>query len=146
MVSDPSDAELRIGPRRLEFDRVVLRALEAEIGNCPDVAFAYLPDVLVQGRQNAPESVLFVWLVPAALGSLRAALNLVSEAVARTLPEDAYLDVVVLNSAPELLERLEAADCLLVERVAEERRLALEAARSGEVPEPLPRRRWWWPF
>jgi hypothetical protein len=87
-----------------------------------------------------------VVLVPEALGSLRFALNLVSEAVARALPDDAYLDVVVLNSAPELLERLEAADCLLVERVAEERRRALEAVRSGGVPEPLPRRRRWWPF
>ena len=146
MVSDTGDAELHIEPRRKEFDRVVLRALETEIGDCPDVAFAYLADVLVEGRQSAPESVLFAWLVPEALGSLRFALNLVSEAVARALPEDAYLDVVVLNSAPELLERLEAADCLLVERVAEERRRALEAARSGELPEPLPRRRRWWPF
>lgn len=142
-----TDAELRIGPRRKEFDRAVLRALELEIGACPDVAFAYLPDVLVEGRQDAPESVLFVWLVPGALRSLRFALNLVSEAVARALPADAYLDVVVLNSAPELLEQLEGAQCLLVERVAEERRRALAAARSGDAPEPLPRRRWWWwPF
>lgn len=141
-----NDAELQIGPRRQEFAPGVIEALEAEIGSCPDVAFAYLPDVLVHGRQSAPESVLFVWLVPEALGSLRFALNLVSEAVARVLPGDTYLDVVVLNSAPELLERLEGADCLLVERVAEERRRALEAAWSGGIPEPLPRRRWWWPF
>lgn len=142
-----TDDELQIGPRRRDFDPGVLEALEKEIDRCPDVAFAYLPDVMVHGRQSAPESVLFVWLVPEALGSLRFALNLVSEAVARALPEEAYLDVVVLNSAPELLERLERADCLLVERVAVERQRALEAAWSGAAPEPLaPRRKWWWPF
>jgi hypothetical protein len=146
MGSDGSDAELQIGPRPRDFDRDLLRALETEIGNCPDVAFAYLPEVVVEGRQSAPEPALFVWIVPEALGSLRFALNLVSEAVARALPEDAYLDVVVLNSAPELLERLEEVDCLLVERVPEERYRALEAARTGTGPEPMPRGRWWWPF
>jgi hypothetical protein len=141
-----SDPELQIGPHRHGFDHAVLRALEVELGACPDVAFAYLAEVLVEGRQNSPDSVLFVWLVSEALRSLRFALNLVSEAVARALPPHAYLDVVVLNSAPELLERLEGAQCLLVERVAEERRRALEAARAGEAPEPLPHRRRWWPF
>ena len=146
MGSGGRDTELQVGPRPRDFDRTVLRALETEVGNCPDVAFAYLPEVMVEGRQSAPEPALFVWIVPEALGSLKFALNLVSEAVARALPEDSYLDVVVLNSAPELFERLEGTDCLLVERVPEERHRALEAARRGAGPEPLPRRRWWWPF
>jgi hypothetical protein len=141
-----SEPELQIGPHRGRFADAVLEALVAELGGCPDVAFAYLAEVMVAGRQDAPGGVLFVWLAPEALGSLRFALNLVSEAVAQALPPDAYLDVVVLNSAPELLERLEDARCLLVERVADERRRALAAARAGQVPEPLPRRRWWWPF
>jgi len=140
--------DLRIEPRRHDFDPQLLRGLKTEISDCPDVAFAYLPQVYVKGRQDSPESVLFVWLVPEALSSIRFALNLVSEAVARVVPQDRYLDVVVLNSAPELLDALERADSLLVERVSEERSRALEALSRCEVQEPLtPRRRWtWWPF
>jgi hypothetical protein len=73
---------------------------------------------------------LFVWIVPAAMGSLRGALNLISEAVARALPEDRFLDVVILNSAPELLTPVEEAGCLLVERDSDERRRARDAAAS----------------
>ena len=53
--------------------------------------------------------VLFVWLVPAAMRSLRAALNLVSDTVAKALPGNQFLDVVILNSAPELLPDVERA-------------------------------------
>ena len=85
-----------------------------ELGQCSDVAFAHLPQVLTEGQQDRPSLVLFVWLVPEALRSLRAALRLVCEAVSRVMPRERYLDVVVLNSAPELLESVEAAGCLLV--------------------------------
>jgi hypothetical protein len=62
------------------------------------------------------------------------------------LPDDAFLDVVVLNSAPELLGPVEAARSLLVENDPEERARALQAASSPDLPEPAFKRRWWWPF
>ena len=65
--------------------------------------------------------VLFVWLVPAAMRSMRAALNLISEAVAMALPEDRFLDVVILNSAPELLPEIERVGSLLVAPHPDER-------------------------
>ena len=71
--------------------------------------------------------LLFVWLVPAAMRSLRAALNLVSDSVAKALPRDLFLDVVILNSAPELLPDVERVGCLFVEPKPEERRQALAA-------------------
>ena len=59
-----------------------------------------------------------------------------------------FLDVLVLNSAPELLAAVEEARCLLVERDPDERRRAREAAAAGSrgssdgaAPRP-----WWWPF
>jgi hypothetical protein len=121
--------------------------LRAGMENCPDVAFAYLADAEVSGRQDLTGQVILVWLVAAAMGSLRGALNLVSETVADALPEDRYLDVVILNSAPDLLDDLELADCLFVVRDAEERNQALAAAASrdaGGVPDSPSR--WWWPF
>ena len=68
-----------------------------------------------------------------------------SEAVARVLPDGDYLDVVVLNSAPELLDEVERARALLVENDAEERNRALAALAasdgvSGSEPKP------WWRF
>jgi hypothetical protein len=63
---------------------------------------------------------------------LRFALNLVSEAVARSLPDGNYLDVVVLNSAPELLDQVERARSLLVENDPEERARASSAACASE--------------
>ncbi len=121
--------------------------LREGLGACPDVAFAHLTEVEVRGRPEPPCQVLFVWLTPGALRSLRSALNLVSEVVARSIPEDRFLDVVILNSAAELVERVEAAGCLLVERDPEERRRALAAAASGEgIDLQSERRRWWWPF
>jgi hypothetical protein len=102
---------------------------------CPDLAFAHLVDVEVPEHGEAPDTVLFVWLVPAAMKSMRAALNLVSEAVARALPTDRYLDVVILNSAPEVLLDVERAGCLFVEPHPNERQRALAAA-SIRVPGP----------
>jgi hypothetical protein len=129
------------------FDAQVVKKLRAGIENCPDVAFAYLAEAEVAGRQEHPGQVILVWLVAAAMASLRGALNLVSEAVADALPKDRYLDVVILNSAPEFLQDLERADCLFVVRDAEERSRALAAALDHDAdPEPDPPDRWWWPF
>ena len=123
--------------------------LRGELASCPDVAFAHLVEVEVAGRSPRPELTLFVWLVPEAVRSLRGALNLVSEAVPRALPRERHLDVLILNSAPELLEEVEAAGCLLVECDAGERRRALAASNASRLEEgeaPPPPRRGWWPF
>jgi hypothetical protein len=132
-----------IEPPQAGLGEEVENRLREELASCPDVAFAHLPQVTVEGHQERPQLSLFVWLVPEAVGSLRAALNLVSEAVARALPEDVFVDVLILNSAPELLEPVEAAGCLLVERDGEERRRARDAADSPAVVEsPKPCRLW----
>jgi hypothetical protein len=150
MDDDGVEMEVRAPTEPWPRDRYT--RLQRELGQCPDVAFAHLPEVLVAGHQREGARVLFVWLVPEALRSLRAALNAVSEIVARVLPSHEFLDVVVLNSAPELLEQVEAANCLLVEPDAEERAKALQAAaalaeHTGEDTSPQSRRRpWWWPF
>ena len=79
--------------------------------------------------------------------SLRSALNLVSEVVAGALPQGEFVDVVILNSAPELLGQVEAAGCLLVEPDPEERSRALTASLGGDSdPEEPPAARRWWPF
>ena len=124
--------ELRISPPDRPLDPRVKTRLAEELARCPDLAFAHLPQVMVPARQNAPSLVLFVWLRPTALRSLRFALNLVSEAVARALPDGDFLDVVVLNSAPEWLAEVERAKSLLVENDPEERARALAAASASE--------------
>jgi hypothetical protein len=145
-MTQPEERVLFSRPRQ-PFDEKVVIKLRAGMENCPDVAFVYLADAEVVDRQDRPGQVIFVWLVAAAMGSLRGALNLVSETVAAALPEDRFLDVVILNSAPELLEDLERADCLFVVRDAEERRRALAAASNRDADGlPEPPRRWWWPF
>ena len=144
---DEPEIDLRIGPPQNPLEEEILGKLRDGLGACPDVAFAHLVQAQVGGRQERPELVLFAWLVPAAMRSLRSALNLVSEVVAGALPEDRFVDVVILNSAPELLLDVESADCLLVERDTEERRRALIAAESGITELGPPRQtRWWWPF
>ena len=136
---------LRIEAPERPLEPEVASALRRSLAACPDVAFAHLPQVFVPGEQERPDLVLFVWLLPEAMRSLRQALNLVSEAVAGALPPGRHLDVVVLNSAPELLEAIERTGCLLVERDPGERGYALEAARQTRSPgEPsVPRSRWW---
>jgi hypothetical protein len=125
----------------------VLGDLELRLRVCLDLAFAYLVDVEVVGAGEGPSPTLFVWLEPEAVGSLRSALNVVSEAVADALPKSSFLDVLILNSAPELLDRIESVDALFIERDPSERRRALAAAAAGgPALEPLPARRWWWPF
>jgi hypothetical protein len=124
----------------------LLGRLRQAVGGCPDVAFAHLPQAFVPGYQAGPELVLFVWFQEPALRSLRSALNLVSEAVARALTLHEYLDVVVLNSAPELLLEVERAGCLLVERDSTERQRALQAAAHAQESPGVPGSRSWWPF
>lgn len=144
MTASPT---IRITRPHKPLDPQTTEALRRAIVQCPDVAFAHLVDVQVVEQQQKPELALFVWLLPEGVGSLRAALNLVSEAVAGALPEDRFVDVLILNSAPELLEDVERADCLLCERDAAERERAKSAMRQGdgEIDE-IVRKPWWWPF
>ncbi len=144
--------DLRISKPLIPWPRDRTENLRRELSACKDVAFAHLPDVLVPGRQTKPHRVLFVWLVPEAMGALRGALNTLCDATARALPKSEFVDLVILNSAPELLLPVEEADCLFLELDPEERARALEAARapaeSPEAPheqpmvEPAP----WWAF
>ena len=145
--SDSGGDAVRILRPQRPLGQEVEDRLQEDLSRCPDVAFAHLADVLVEGGSNAPEPALFVWLRPEALGSIRSALNLVSEAVSRSLPDDRYLDVVILNSAPELVESIERHGVLIAECDAAERQRVREAAGdlAGYAPLP-PRRRWWWPF
>jgi hypothetical protein len=129
------DQKLRITRPRQPLGAEVESTLREGLEACPDLAFAHLVDVEVLEQRAGPGMVLFVWLVPAAMRSIRAALNLVSEAVAKALPADGFLDVVILNSAPELLPEVERAGCLFVEPNPEERRMALAAVGTLE---PLP--------
>ena len=149
-TGDPTPP-LRIGPPAVAWPDDRLDALRREIGACRDVAFAHLPEVLVPGRQSRPNRVLFVWVVPEAMGAIRAVMNTICDAAARALPSSEFVDVVLLNSAPELLLPVEAAGCLLVERSPEERARALEAARAAaaedhDEPEPRPAPAPWWAF
>jgi hypothetical protein len=143
-MEDPADIIIEPAVRPLEPE--VEKKLKRELGRCPDLAFAHLPRVMVPGRQNRPEPVLFVWIAPRALRSLKHALNLVTEAVARSLPEKDFLDVVVLNSAPELLDSVERAGCLVVENDPEERARALQAASQPDEVVEEKSGPWWWPF
>jgi hypothetical protein len=138
---------IRVTAPREALSSERLDELEQRLMACPDVAFCHLVDVEVDGVAGGPSPTLFVWLVPSALGTLRTALNIVSEAVADSLPPDRYLDVLILNSAPELLTAVEQAGGLFAVRDPDERRRALEAAAGGGVGfEPLPPRKGWWPF
>lgn len=146
-ASGPKGDDVRILRPQRPLDATVEERLRSDLTQCPDVAFAHLADVVVSSGAGPPEPALFVWLRPEGLRSVRSALNLVSEAVSRCLPDDRYLDVVILNSAPELLEDIEDRGVLVVERDAAERRRAREAALDLDGYAPLPpRRRWWWPF
>ena len=148
MTKTPIEPEMKFTAPRFPLSEEVRQKLGDALEMCPDVAFAHLVEVDVPVRGESGPA-LFVWLRGGSLRSLRAALNLVSEAVSRVLPKDRFIDVVILNSAPELLLPVEAAECLLVEPCPEERRRALSAARSPEAEtESLEDtvKRWWWPF
>jgi hypothetical protein len=125
------DQELRITPPGRPLEDEVEVKLREGLQSCPDLAFAHLVDVDVPEQGEGPGMVLFVWLVPAAMKSMRAALNLVSETVAKALPGDRYLDVVILNSAPEILPEVERAGCLFVEPHPDERQRALAATSEN---------------
>lgn len=132
-----NEPEILIEPSEDGFPKEVEDRLRKELDACPDIAFAHLCLVSVPVHQPAPQLSLFVWLVPEAVASLRAALNLVSEAVARALPNDLFLDVLILNSAPELLGQVEEKCRVFIERDAEERKRATDAvwetSRSGDA-------------
>jgi len=129
------DQQLRITPPGQPLGIEVEKNLREGLEACPDLAFAHLVDVNVPDQGEGPGMVLFVWLDPVAMKSMRAALNLVSETIAKALPKDRFLDVVILNSAPELLLDIERAGCLLVAPHPDERERALAAA-SIRVPGP----------
>jgi hypothetical protein len=137
---------IRISRPREEFEARVLDDLRQRLTANPDVAFVHLVDVEVEGVAEPPCPTLFVWLVPQAVGSLRLALNVLTEAVAAVIPNDRFLDVLILNSAPELLLEVERTGCLLIERDPEERRRAVDAASLSGGPQPRPPKRGWWPF
>ena len=122
-----SDQGLRFTAPRKPLGEEVSTKLRRRLEACADLAFAHLVDVEVPETGQPPGQVLFVWLDPVAMRSLRAALNLVSDAVAKALPEDWFLDVVILNSAPELLSEVERAGCLFIELNPNERHRALAA-------------------
>ena len=126
------DQQLRITPPGQPLGDEVEKRLREGLEICPDLAFAHLVDVDVPDQGEGPGMVLFVWLVPAAMRSMRAALNLISETVAKALPSDRFLDVVILNSAPELLPEIERTRSLLVAPHPDERQRAL-AAVSADV-------------
>lgn len=142
-----SSDDLRLSPPGQPLGSEVEERLREVLTACPDLAFAHLVDVEVTEEPGSASPALFVWLRPESMFSIRAALNLVSEGVARALPPDRYLDVVILNSAPELLVSVEAVGTLVADNDPEERTRAREAAIDLEGYTPLPpRRRWWWPF
>lgn len=149
MISKAPDSPKVVVTRLGEHFKIGDRGRLAEaLGRCPDVAFAYLAEVRV-GATAEGSPVVFVWLRPGALKSLRGALNLVSETVARVIPESAFVDVVILNSAPELLSQAEEAEALLVEADSAERARAIKALDADPGGDIIPRAkptRWWWPF
>ncbi len=121
---------IRIRPPGRPLDEETVRSLQAALSICPDVAFAHLVDIEVEGVSGERNLSLFVWLMPESVKSLRGSLNLVSEVVAGAIPRDRFVDILILNSAPELLADVERAGCLFVERDPEERRRAIAAARE----------------
>lgn len=139
-----TDDRLRIAAPTHPLADDVLERLRSSLLACPDLAFAYLAEVTVE--EQPPSNVVFAWLKAGALHSLRSALDLVSGAVASSLPDGEFVDVVILNSAPELLLKVNAAARPLVEVDQEEMGRALEAARSETPAEAAPAVRWWWPF
>lgn len=140
--------DVRISKPRNPLTADVIEALEHGLRICPDVAFAYLPEVEVPEASGEVNLVLFVWLRAEAMGSLRAALDLVSQVVAGALPTGVFIDVAILNSAPEMLIAIDDADCLIVDNEPEERQRVLDDARDPtRVPEAMPpQKNWWWPF
>jgi len=126
-----TESEIVIDPAEDDLPNEIEGRLRAELEACPDIAFAHLCRVSVPDHQPTPQLSLFVWLVPEAVGSLRAALNLVCEAVARALPDDLFVDVLILNSAPDLLGQVEERCRVFVVRDAGERTRATRAMEEA---------------
>lgn len=133
MVSG-SEQLIRFRPPGRPLDEETARSLQAALSICPDLAFAHLVDVEVEGVLGEQNLSLFVWLMPEGVKSLRGSLNLVSEVVAGAIPRDRFVDILILNSAPELLANVESAGCLFVERDAAERSRAIAALQAGGHP------------
>ncbi len=143
-----SASEIVVKPVQKPWPESVQRSLVQALSAAPDVAFAHLADAGVPG-QGEMHAALFVWLQPGALRSLRRVLNQVSAIVSGALPNGTAVDVIILNSAPELLEVVEAAGGLIVEGDPDERRRALEAAAAAPAEDDgfIARKGpWWWPF
>jgi hypothetical protein len=146
LVTNP-DHSVRFSPPGRPLDDDSAKSLRSALTACPDVAFAHLVDVQVEGVQEQPQLSLFVWLEPDSLKSLRGSLNLVCETVAGAIPGDRCVDVLILNSAPELLADVEMAGCLFVERDAEQRKQATGAAmESADGDRGRSDSTSWWPF
>jgi hypothetical protein len=147
--ADTTVAEIEIAELAAQLPAEVMESLRKELGKRPDVAFAHLVQAMVPGYQNEPTPMLSVWLNREAMRSVRLSLKLVSNVVSRALPEGTFVDLIILNSAPELLEQVEKVGVLVVENDREERQAALLAMSSpaADVPAPVqPARRWWWPW
>ncbi len=143
-----SASEIVVRPVQKSWPESVQRPLVHALSVAQDVAFAHLADAGVPG-QGEMHRALFVWLQPGALRSLRRVLNQVSAIVSGALPDGTAVDLIILNSAPELLEVVEAAGGLIVESDPDERRRALEAAAATPGEDDGSYRRkgpWWWPF
>lgn len=140
-----SASEIVVTPVRKPWSEYVVNKLVQALSAMPDVAFAHLVDAGVPG-QGEVHTALFVWLHPGALRSLRRVLNQVSAIVSGALPDGMAVDVIILNSAPELLEQVEAVGGLIVESDPEERRRALEAAAAEPAGGEREDGPWWWPF
>lgn len=141
-------SEIVVKPVREPWPKEQVQSLVQALAGSPDIAFAHLVDAGAPG-QGEMHTALFVWLRSGALRSLRPALNQASTIVAGAIPDGTAVDLIILNSAPELLEKVEAVGGLIVEGDPEERRRALEAAAAvpteddGDHPHKGP---WWWPF
>jgi len=143
-----SASEIVVKPVRKPWPEAVVGSLVKALSAAPDVAFAHLVDAGVPG-QGEVHTALFVWLQPGALRSLRRVFNQVSATVSGALPDGTAVDVIILNSAPEWLEQVEAVGGLIVESDPEERGRALAAAAAEPIEgegEHLRRGPWWWPF
>ena len=90
-----------------------------------DLAFAHLNHVRME-KGDEGNLVLFLWLKRGGLRWMRASLNHASELVARSIPRGTFIDVVILNSAPELLADIESAGGLLIEKDRNEHEKVLE--------------------
>ena len=139
-------SEIVVKPIREPWPKAVVQPLVRALSATTDVAFAHLVEAGVPGQGEA-HPALFVWLQPGALRSLGRVLNQVSAIVSRALPEGTAVDVMILNSAPELLEPVEAAGGLIVENDPEEHQRALDAAAAPRDEDECSRKSpWWWPF